>query len=136
MYERGSERKAYVERSQAALACGYAETALYAHPPVDDRVSTSSPVNDRGSGNTSDKLRDAMAVWEEAYRAWEDAPINPDRIGDEDRAAAAVIEADREAVRAEVVAEIVAWLRDSDEAFAMTDWEIADQIEAKFGGRD
>ena len=42
----------------------------------------------------------------------------------------------RHQVRAEVVAEIVAWLRDSDEAFAMTDWEIADQIEAKFGGRD
>ena len=42
----------------------------------------------------------------------------------------------RHQARAEVVGEIVAWLRDSDEAFATTDWEIADQIEAKFGGRD
>lgn len=42
----------------------------------------------------------------------------------------------RQAARAEVVGEIVAWLRDSDEAFAMTDIEIADEIEAKFGGRD
>ena len=62
------------------------------------------------------ELRPAVDVWEDAYRAWDDAPINPDRIGkvngegysfvDEDRAAAAVIEADREAVRAEQAAEL------------------------------
>ena len=62
------------------------------------------------------ELRPAVEVWEDAYRAWDDAPIIPDRIGkvngegysfvDEDRAAAAVIEADREAVRAEQAAEI------------------------------
>ena len=62
------------------------------------------------------ELRPAVDVWEDACRAWDDAPINPDRIGkvngegysfvDEDRAAAAVIEADREAVRAEQAAEL------------------------------
>ena len=65
------------------------------------------------------ELRPAVDVWEDACRAWDDAPINPDRIGkvngegysfvDEDRAAAAVIEADREAVRAEQAAELAKW---------------------------
>lgn len=73
---------------------------------VDDRVSTPNPVADHETVKTSDKLRDAVEVWEDAYRAWDDAPINPYRIGDEDRAAAAVIEADRAALVAEIVAMI------------------------------
>ena len=50
--------------------------------------------------------------------------------------AAAVIEADREAVRAEVVREIVAWLRDQWQGRLQSPVFMADQIEAKFGGRD
>ncbi len=68
------------------------------YTPVDDRVSTSSPVDDRAAPNTSGKLRDAVEVYQQAYVTW---------VSDQHKdnaaaytAAAAVIEADREAVRA------------------------------------
>ena len=75
---------------------------LYTHPPVADRVSTSSPVDDRGSGNMSGKLRDAVEVWKDAYEAW----CNPPPHLAFSESAAAAIEADREAVRAEQAAEL------------------------------
>lgn len=99
-------------------------------------------------------MRPAIEVWEDAFRTWDDAPINPARIGDEDRAAAAVIEAyaaEREAAaHAKAVAEIVAELRDEAhmahirrpdpdaalQAYAAALSNAADHIEAKFGGRD
>ena len=91
---------------------------LYTHPPVADRVSTSTPVDDRGSGNmsgktdtapvvksdtapVSDKLRPAVEVWEDAYGSY---MLN--EVGQDYEAAAAVIEQDREAVRAEQAAEL------------------------------
>lgn len=117
--------------TEADLKYGWTETPLYAHPPVDNRVSTSSPVDDRAAPNTSGKLREALAVWADALSAQHDAQQNPK--GRPNQAAAAVIEADREAVRAEVVREIVAWLRDED-GHGYDDMR-ADLIEAKFGGR-
>ena len=95
------------------------------------------------------ELRPASEVWSIACGAYEDATADlldlpmRDIVVAGDAAAAAVIEADREAVRAEVVGEIVAWLRNGG------NWcgpmpcclgeeypSIANEIEAKFGGRD
>ena len=78
-------------------------------------------------------MRPAIEVWEDAFRTWDDAPINPARIGDEDRAAA-IIEADR----AELVAEIVAMIHEQFDAPHIIDAgrKVAAMIEAKFGGRD
>lgn len=110
-------------------AKGWTETPLYAHPPVDNRVSTSSPVDDRGSGNTSGKLRDAVEVWEDAYGSY---MLN--EVGQDYEAAAAVIEADREAVRAELAAEVAhqaAWinqLRSEQEAAYET---LGEQLEVR-----
>lgn len=50
------------------------------------------------------ELRPAVEVWREAYSVWGD-PSLPD-TSEADQAAAAVIEADREAVRAPLLAEI------------------------------
>lgn len=88
------------------------------------------------------ELRPAVEVWRQAHQALYWLPKGT--VGEQ--GAAAVIEAygdereakgreEQAAARAEVVGEIVAWLRDSDEAFALTDIEIADAIEAKFGVR-
>jgi len=143
MYERGDERKAYIERSQAALACSYIETPLYTRPaskepdmsdmvervalnlrlagichahthsvqiaqaaiaamqadaaPVDNRVSTSNPVDDCGTPKTSGKLRPAIDVAADVIEA--------NRLGAVLKGIA-IIEQDREAVRAEQAAEI------------------------------
>lgn len=80
------------------------------------------------------KLRPAVEVWWKADTAFGAACLGDGRG---DQAAAAVIEADREAVRAEVVGEIVEWL------WANTDYSdddereykefLVNQIEAKFG---
>ena len=48
---------------------------------------------------------------------------------------AAVIEADRDEVRAELVREIVAWMRDEANGWMCAD-TASSEIEAKFGGRD
>ena len=79
-------------------------------------------------------MRPAIEVWEDAFRTWDDAPINPARIGDEDRAAAAIIEADR----AELVAEIVEYLQQLDatrDESNLIGWA-AQRVQAEFGGRD
>lgn len=78
---------------------------------------------------TSD-LRPAVEVWTEAEMV---------ACHGAEYAAAAVIEADREAVRAEVVREIVAWLEDHDFGNYLVNGVssgIADEIEAKFGTPD
>lgn len=90
--------------------------------PVADRVSTSNPVVAHEKGNTSGKLRDAVEVYQVAYVTWVS-----DKHADNAaayQAAAAVIEADRAAL----VAEIVAWLEDHDPALAT--W-----VQSKWGGK-
>lgn len=93
MYERDGRKHVSPSRitSPRDAFAGWTETPLYAHPPV-----------------AAPTLKPAVEVWEDAYRAWDDAPTNPNRIGDADRAAAAVIEADRAAIIAAKDAEIAA----------------------------
>ena len=84
--------------------------------------------------NTPSKaMVEAMALWEDAYRAWDDAPINPDRIGDEDRAAAAVI-ADALAERDAEIARLrklvnPTWFYHPDypETCYFSPWEVIDE---------
>ena len=87
------------------------------HPP------TTNPVVDHETGNMSDKLRDAAEVAENV--------LGEMALGN-DRRAAAVIEADRQATRAALVSEIVAWLRENSTPHNDID-EWADEIEAKWG---
>lgn len=116
--------------------------------PVDDRVSTPKPVDDRGSGNTSgksdtapdvksdtapvsDKLRPAVEVWEDAYGSY---MLN--EVGQDYEAAAAIIEADRAAL----VAEIVADLRNETRTYQGSEYSgfvamITEDIAAKWGGK-
>ena len=90
------------------------------------RVSTSNPVVDHETGNTSDKLRDAVEVWRDAYDAFTDFYHHTT-----EKDPARVIEADRQATRAALVAEIVAWLRGN---CMSGKWRIlASEIEAKWG---
>ena len=63
----------------------------------------------------SDKLRPVAEVWGDAWKAWDDSPTCAD---DE---AIAIIEADRQAVRAALVAEIAAWLREGEKEFSDCD---------------
>lgn len=88
-------------------------------------------------------MRPAIEVWEDAYRAWDDAPIMPNRIWNADQSAAAVIEADRAALVAEIVADLrdmAAWNDQHDDGLSGLDkmatgqLEAADHIAAKFGG--
>ena len=96
---------------------------LVDHPP------TSNPVDDRGSGNTSDKLRDALEVWRDAYDAFTDFYHHTT-----EKDPARVIEADREAVRAALVAEICEWLRDGAGIGAsLAHPSVLQAIEAKWG---
>ena len=88
---------------------GRISPAFVDHPP------TSNPVVDHETGNTSDKLRDAVEVWRDASEAYS-YPVTDEYgylFAPEERAdrAAAVIEADRQATRAALVAEIVEWMR-------------------------
>ena len=76
----------------------------------------------------SDKLRPAVEVWRQAHQALYWLPKGT--IGEQ--GAAAVIEADRQATRAALVAGIVAWLRDNSTPHNDID-EWADEIEAKWG---
>ena len=90
-------------------------------------------------------MRPAIEVLAEVM----DAYFREDRV-ENGEAAAAVIEADRAEVRAKVVAEIAAELRDEAhmahirrpdpdaalQAYAAALSNAADHIEAKFGGRD
>lgn len=76
------------------------------------------------------ELRPAMQVWREAFETWAGEPEHDNAP----EAAAAVIEADREAVRAEVVRDIVAWLRNDEEPYPDS-YDIADEIDDKFGER-
>ena len=83
------------------------------------------------------ELRPALEVWLEAAHTFKHAPP-PWKLEQADQAAAAVIEADRQATRAALVAEIVAWLRTEDRRLtdggAITDADhLADEIEAKWG---
>lgn len=73
-------------------------------------------------------MRPAIEVWGDAWRAWDNHPT----CGDDK--SIAIIEADR----AELVAEIVAWLRSgnamkADMASAWVFPAIANEIEAKWG---
>ena len=103
MYERGSETIILQEplHRDGVLrgATGWAETPLYAHPPVDDRVSTSSPVVAHETPETSGKLRDAVEVFRNAL-----AVFHTSYPQSGEQAAAAVIEADRAALVAEISA--------------------------------
>ena len=89
-------------------------TRVVDHPP------TTNPVVDHETGNTSDKLRPSImdTLWpilggnHTDAETWEEI--------------AAVIEADRQATRAALVAEIVAWLEDYEPL-------LVDMIEAKWG---
>lgn len=65
----------------------------------------------------SKQLRDAYSVWTEAFGAWNN---NPESVGASEDAAA-IIEADRQATRAALMAEIVAWLRDGEKEFSDCD---------------
>lgn len=89
--------------TEADLKYGWTETPLYAHPPVDNRVSTSSPVDDRETPETSVNLRDAVEVWRKAVHDYVGASIEGTEA---EYRAAAIIEQDREAVRAEQAAEL------------------------------
>lgn len=62
------------------------------------------------------ELRPAVAVWQEAYWTWANDPS----FGSTARSVS-IIEADREAVRAETVKEIVAWLRKGEKPFSDCD---------------
>lgn len=76
-------------------------------------------------------MRPAIEVWHDAYQEWADTegPIEQWAIKP-----AAVIEADR----AELVAEIVAMIHEQFDAPHIIDAgrKVAAMIEAKFGGRD
>ena len=63
------------------------------------------------------ELRPAVEVWRQAHQALYWLPKGT--IGEQ--GAAAVIEADREAVRAELVREIAAWLRKGEKPFSDCD---------------
>ena len=102
---------------------------LVDHPP------TSNPVDDRGSGNTSDKLRDALEVFRDASDAATRGSVKYKPSAEQ--AAAAVIEADRQATRAALVAEIVEWLRKRSRETLTSQWHCAfvaaaDEIEVKW----
>ena len=73
-------------------------------------------------------MRPAKVTWDEALRAY---VMSDNSITDAPgyAAATAVIEADR----AELVAEIVAWLRDQWKGRLQSPVFIADEIEAKWG---
>ena len=78
------------------------------------------------------EVTDAVETWRRIYTAWDDAdPTFNDDLNqhEDDLVAASMIEADRQAVREQTVAEIVAWLREGG-MFAATDIEIATAIEA------
>ena len=64
------------------------------------------------------ELRPAVEVWEDALEAFDMIYGGTDA---HELAAAAVIEADREAVRAELVREIAAWLRKGEKPFSDCD---------------
>ena len=72
----------------------------------------------------SEKLRDAVEVWKEIYAAWTEADqvFNNERNEhSDDLLAASMLEADRQAVRAALVWEIAAWLRDGEKEFSDCD---------------
>lgn len=138
MYERGSETIILQEplHRDGVLrgATGWAETPLYAHPPVDDRVSTSSPVDVSETPETSGKLRDAREVYQQAYVTWVSGEHADNAAAYQ--AAAAVIEADRAAL----VAAIVADLRHETRTYKGSEYSgfaamIAEDISAKWGGK-
>ena len=116
--------------SEQAITAWNTRAAMQADAaPVVARVSTTNPVVDHETGNTSDKLRSAVAVWWEADTAFGAACLGNGDRGD--KAAAAVIEADRQATRAALVAEIVAWMRGN---CMSGKWRVlASEIEEKWG---
>lgn len=67
---------------------------------LDNHPLTSNQFVYHKTGNVRDKLRSAAEVWWTAWKAWDDSPTCAD---DE---AIAIIEADRQAVRAEQAAEV------------------------------
>lgn len=138
MYERGPETiilQGPLHRDGVLRgATGWTETPLYAHPPVDDRVSTSSPVDVTETPETSGKLRDAREVYQQAYVTWVSGEHADNAAAYQ--AAAAVIEADRAAL----VAAIVADLRHETRTYKGSEYSgfaamIAEDISAKWGGK-
>lgn len=63
MYERNEVVEYHSARSMRGYHEGWAETPLYLSPPVGDRPLASNSVDDSETGNTTDKLRDAVEVW-------------------------------------------------------------------------
>lgn len=70
-------------------------------------------------------LKPAMEVWEEAWRAWDDIEPDPNYLAKGDDAAAAVIEADRQAIIAAKDAQIAALQAHAD--------ALAGALEAMYG---
>ena len=106
----------------------------------DNHPLTSNQFGDHETGNASDKLRDAVEVWREIYAAWDDAdPTFNDVLNqhEDDLLAASMIEADRQATRAALVAEIAEWVRDDDTVWSILkgadQYALATEIEAKWG---
>ena len=112
-----------IPQAQAAIAAMQADAA-----PVVARVSTPNPVVDHGSGNMSDKLRPAVEVWRDAYDAFTDFYHHTT-----EKDPARVIEADRQATRAALVAEIVEWLKGKAAYAWSRESGLADEIAAKWG---
>ena len=122
--------------TEADRQYGWTETPLYTFEQLQgfnrlvDHPPTSNPVVDHETGNTSDKLRDAVEVWRDAYDAFTDFYHHTT-----EKDPARVIEADRQATRAALVAEIVAWLRKAsdDPVMLAVFCTAANAIEAKWG---
>lgn len=98
--------------------------SVLSHPP------TTNPVVDHETGNVSYKLRDAVDVYIDACNAFGRNKAYSTAY----KAAAAVIEADRQATRAALVSEIAAEARgETGSAWAEDVIEFASFIEAKWG---
>ena len=70
------------------------------------------------------EVPDAVETWRRIYTAWDDAdPTFNEALNqhEDDLLAASMIEADRQVVRAALMAEIVAWLRDGEKEFSDCD---------------
>ena len=70
------------------------------------------------------EVPDAVETWRRIYTAWDDAdPTFNEALNqhEDDLLAASMIEADRQAVREQTVAEIAAWLREGEKEFSDCD---------------
>ena len=108
--------------NESRIAFGLAKTDVFFRDQTPENEALCRALERQEPAMTSE-LRPAVDVAQEAGEEWE-------RYGP--HSAVAIIEADREAVRAEVVREIAAWLRHDEDPYPDS-YDIADEIEAKFG---